>query len=146
MHKVAPAVEQTSGLPVLHIGDAAGAAIRARGLHRVGLLGTAFTMEEPFLKDRLAERFGLEVVVPGEVDRRAIHRIIYEELVIGDIQDASRHQSYAIIDRLLTDGVEGIVLGCTEIGLLVQPEAVAVPVFDTTCLHAQDAVAEALAP
>lgn len=146
MHKVAQAVEQISGLPVLHIGDATGSTILARGLHRVGLLGTAFTMEEPFLKEHLAQRFGLDVVVPGAADRRDVHRIIYEELVIGDIQDASRRRYHAIIERLLTERVEGIIFGCTEIGLLVRPEDVTVPVFDTTPLHAHAAVAAALAP
>lgn len=146
MHKVAAEVARQSSLPVLHIAEATGAAILDRGITRVGLLGTAFTMEEPFMTDHLRQRFGLDVLVPPAPDRRDVHRIIYEELVIGRIQETSRRRYQEVIERLLARGAEGIVLGCTEIGLLVRPQDVPVPVFDTTPLHARAAVAAALAP
>lgn len=143
MHKVADEVARQSGLFVLHIADATGNAIRERDITRVGLLGTAFTMEEPFMTGHLRQRFGLDVLVPPAPDRRDVHRIIYEELVIGRIEEASRRRYQVIIEGLLARGAEGIILGCTEIGLLVRPQDVPVPVFDTTPLHALAAVAEA---
>lgn len=144
MHKLAPVVEEASGIPVLHIADATGRAIDAQKLSRVALLGTSFTMEEPFLKERLERRYGLQVLVPDPDGRRDVDRIIYDELVIGSIRDESRARYLRIIDGLLKDGAEGVILGCTEIGLLIKPEHVVAPVFDTTVLHALAAVDEAL--
>lgn len=145
MHRMADTVEQAAGLPLLHIADPTGAAIRAAGLHRVALLGTAFTMEQAFYRGRLAERFGLDVLIPEPDDRAAVHRIIYDELVQGRVEPASRARYSAVIARLVAQGAQAVILGCTEIMLLVQPEDSAVPLFDTTTLHAQAAVAWALA-
>jgi aspartate racemase len=144
MHKVAEAVERGSGLEVLHIGDATGEAVRAAGIHRVALLGTAFTMEDTFLRDRLAARYGLVVRIPDARSRADIHRIIYQELVVGTIRDASRDRYLAIIRDLARQGAEGVILGCTEVGLLVKPADLNLPVFDTTPLHALAAVNRAL--
>ncbi|WP_456414949.1 aspartate/glutamate racemase family protein [Oceanithermus profundus] len=143
MHKVAEAVGAVSGLEVLHIADATAQALQAAGVRRAGLLGTRFTMEEPFLRDKLAG-WGLEVLVPGPADREAVHRIIYDELVQGKIREESRRVYRRVMARLAERGAEGIVLGCTEIGLLVGPEDAPVPVFDTTRIHAEAAVARAL--
>ncbi len=145
MHKVADAVEDGSALPVLHICDATGAAIRRQGLRKVGLLGTRFVMEEPFYVDRLRDRFSIEVLVPNEDDRAVLHRIIYEELCRGVIEDSSRRASAGIIGRLSDRGAEGIVLGCTELPMLIKQDDVSVPLFDTTSLHAKAAVNRALA-
>lgn len=143
MHKVAEAVAAVSGLEVLHIADATARALREAGVDRAGLLGTRFTMEEPFMRERL-EGWGLEVLVPPEEDREAVHRIIYEELVQGVVREASREVYRGVMARLAERGAGGIVLGCTEIGLLVGPEDAPVPVFDTTRIHAEAAVARAL--
>ena len=143
MHKVAEAVAAVSGLEVLHIADATARALREAGVGRAGLLGTRFTMEEPFMRERL-EGWGLEVLVPPEEDREAVHRIIYEELVQGVVREASREVYRGVMARLAERGAGGIVLGCTEIGLLVGPEDAPVPVFDTTRIHAEAAVARAL--
>jgi aspartate racemase len=145
MHKVADVVAEKSGLPLLHIVDATGNAIRERGLHRVGLLGTRFVMEEAFYKERLRERFGIEVLVPEEDGVAAIDRIIYDELCRGMMKASSRRACADVIARLVGRGAEGVVLGCTELPLLVQSGDVAVPVFDTTRLHAEAAVNLALA-
>ncbi|WP_457627969.1 aspartate/glutamate racemase family protein [Oceanithermus sp.] len=144
MHLMADEVAETTGLEVLHIADATAAAVRAAGARRVGLLGTRFTMEQPFMRERL-ERHGLEVLVPDEADREAVHRIIYDELVQGVIRDESRQVYRQVMARLAERGAEGIILGCTEIGLLVGPEDAPVPVFDTTEIHARAAVERALA-
>jgi aspartate racemase len=143
MHLVADAVEAASGLPVLHIADATAGAIEAAGLTRVGLLGTRYTMEQPFLRERL-ERRGLEVIVPDEPQRDTVHRVIYEELCRGRIEDASREQYRAIIASLVERGAQGVILGCTEIGLLVAPDDASVPLFDTAALHARAAALAAL--
>lgn len=145
MHKLAPAVEAGVAVPLLHIADPTAEKAKAAGVRTVGLLGTAFTMEEDFYKGRLAERHGLAVVVPGEEDRATVHRVIYEELVAGQIVPASREAYRAIIARMVAAGAEAIILGCTEIMLLIGPEDSPVPVFDTTALHAEAAVAAALA-
>ncbi|MBY4599392.1 aspartate/glutamate racemase family protein [bacterium BD-1] len=145
MHKVAADIEALSGLPLLHIADPTAGAIRAAGLSRIGLLGTRFTMEGEFYRRRLEEKHGLEVLVPDEADRELVHRVIYDELCRGRIEDASRAAYLAVIDRLAARGAEGIVLGCTEIGLLVSPTDTTLPLFDTTALHARGAVAWALA-
>jgi aspartate racemase len=140
MHKVAEAIEQAQPRPLLHIADAAGAAVAAAGHVRVGLLGTAFTMEQPFYRERLATRFGLEVLVPDAADRDDLHRIIYDELVRGVVRDESRALYRAVIAALVAHGAEAIVLGCTEIMLLVGSDDSPVPLFDTTALHAAAAV------
>lgn len=145
MHRVAPAIEAACPVPLLHIADQAAERAKAAGLRRVGLLGTAFTMEQAFYRDRLVERHGLEVLVPDAAGRAAVHRIIYEELVAGRIEAASRRLYREIIGRLVTLGAEAIVLGCTEIGLLVQAEDSPVPLLDTTALHVAAALELALA-
>jgi aspartate racemase len=144
MHRMADEVEAATGLPLLHIADPTALRIKAHGLRRVGLLGTAFTMEQAFYKGRLTERHGLEVLVPNETDRATVHRIIYEELVQGRIEPASRAAYRQVIARLVQDDAEAVILGCTEIMLLVRPEDSAVPLFDTTTIHAEAAVDLAL--
>ena len=146
MHRVAPAVQAAVGIPLLHIADPTAERIRAAGFRRVGLLGTAFTMEHDFYKGRLADDHGLDVIVPDDADRATVHRIIYEELVAGKVLSPSRDAYRAVIARLVEKGAEAVILGCTEIMLLVQPEDSAVPLFDTTALHAEAAVAFALTP
>jgi aspartate racemase len=145
MHRMADAVQSAVGVPLLHIADATAEAVKTANITRVGLLGTAFTMEQDFYKGRLARQHGLDVIVPGAADRSTIHRIIYEELVAGQVLPASRDAYRAIIARLVDDGAEAIILGCTEIMLLVRPEDSAVPLFDTTALHANAAISMALA-
>ena len=145
MHKVAETVESSAGLPLLHIADTTGDAIRAAGLGRIGLLGTRFTMEEAFYRERLRERHGIDVITPEEADRARVHAIIYEELCLGRLLDTSRAELLAIVDRLAAQGAQGVVLGCTELPLLVQPAQCALPLFDTTELHARAAVEFALA-
>ena len=145
MHRLADEITAASGLPLLHIADPLGAAIVAAGHKRVGLLGTAFTMEQPFLRERLAARFGLTVLVPPADDRGAVHRIIFDELVRGLIVEESRKTYCGVMARLIDQGAEAIILGCTEIMLLVGAEDCAVPLFDTTTLHARAAVERALA-
>jgi aspartate racemase len=145
MHLMADAVQAAIGIPLLHIADPVGSAIAARGLTRVGLLGTGFTMEQPFLRDRLAQRHGLEVIVPDEADRQDVHRIIYDELVRGIVTQESRATYRAIMARLTEASAQAIILGCTEIMLLVREEDASVPLFDTTALHALAAVDMALA-
>ncbi|MGO4221497.1 aspartate/glutamate racemase family protein [Lysobacter sp. TAF61] len=144
MHKVADAVQAASGLPLLHIADATASEIRARGLHRIGLLGTRFTMEEDFYRLRL-ENHGLEVLVPEADDRGIVHRVIYDELCLGQIREESRDQYRRIIAGLVARGAQGVILGCTEIGLLVGADDARVPLFDTAALHARHAALAALA-
>jgi aspartate racemase len=145
MHRMAAEVQAAIGIPLLHIADPTAERVRAAGLRRVGLLGTAFTMEQDFYKGRLVEQHGLEVLVPGAEDRALVHRVIYEELVQGRAEPASRDAYRAVIARLVERGAEAVILGCTEIMLLVRPEDSAVPLFDTTALHAEAAVARAIA-
>jgi aspartate racemase len=145
MHKVTDDVEEKVGLPLLHIVDVTGDAIRERGLHRIGLLGTRFVMTEPFYQERLRNHFAVEVLVPGEDDIDTIHQIIYNELCDGKIKASSRRVCADIMSRLVDEGAEGIVLGCTELPLLVQPSDIHAPIFDTTRLHAEAAVNLALA-
>src|SRR3954451_5407335 len=144
MHKVAGALTAVLGVPLLHIGDVTADAARAAGVSRVGLLGTAFTMEQPFLSDRLAGK-GLHVLVPDPVDRAQVHRIIYEELCLGVVREESREAVRAVIERLVAEGADGIVLGCTELELLLADDDAGVPLFQTTRLHVEAAVAAALA-
>ena len=145
MHKVAPDIEAAIDIPVLHIADATARVLVDAGIQRVGLLGTGFTMEEAFYKGRLAERFGLEVIVPEAAERARVHRVIYEELCLGRIEPASRADYLAIIEALAARGAQGVILGCTEIGLLVSQADTDVPLFDTTAIHARTAVDWALA-
>ena len=135
MHLMADEVAASIGVPLLHVVDPTAEKIVAAGHRKIGLLGTAFTMEKAFYRDRLAAA-GLDVIVPGDDDRRDVHRVIYEELIAGKIEPASRAAYRAIIARLVADGAEAIVLGCTEIMLLVDQSDSAVPLFDTTTLHA----------
>lgn len=144
MHRMAQAIETAVKIPLLHIADPTGAAITATGIKRVGLLGTAFTMEQPFYRARLETGFGLDVLVPNEADRALVHGIIYQELVKGIVRDESRETYRAVIARLIAEGAEAIILGCTEIMLLVEAGDSNVPVFDTTTLHAEAALAQAL--
>ncbi|MEU0659290.1 aspartate/glutamate racemase family protein [Streptomyces lavendulocolor] len=144
MHKVAGQVQDAVPVPLLHLGDATADAVRAAGLRTVGLLGTAFTMEQDFYRDRLAGH-GLTVLVPEAEGRAEVHRIIYEELCLGIVDDGSRAVYQRVIDQLVADGAEGVVLGCTEIELLIGQEDSPVPVFPTTRLHAEAAVTAALA-
>ncbi len=143
MHKVADEVEAAIDIPLLHIGDTTAAAVKDAGVRRVGLLGTGFTMAEPFYADRLRSH-GLDVVVPSADDQATVHRIIYDELCLGVIRDESREAYRQVIRRLVEAGVEGVIYGCTEIELLVGPEDSAVPVFPTTRLHVEAAVDRAL--
>ncbi len=143
MHRVAPRIEAAVSIPFLHIADAAGAAAVAAGTLTVGLLGTAFTMEQDFLTSRLAAQ-GLNVLVPDAHERQAVHRIIYDELCVGVIRDESRQVYQRVIESLAARGAQAIILGCTEISLLVKPEHSDLPLLDTTELHAQAAVAFAL--
>jgi len=144
MHKLADRIEIASNLPLLHIADPTAQAIKAQGLTRIGLLGTAFTMEQDFYRGRLEREHGLEVLVPEADDRAEVHRAIYEELVAGKVVESSREAYRAVIARLVECGAQGIILGCTEIMLLVSEEDSAVPLFDTTTLHALAAVSAAL--
>ncbi len=144
MHKLADAVQAQIAIPLLHIADATAEIIQAHGLRTVGLLGTRFTMEEDFYRGRLVSRHGLHVLVPEAADRAVVHRVIYEELVVGAIKPPSRAEFRRIIQALAGQGAEGIILGCTEIGLLVKEEDSPVPLFDTTRLHALAAVDFAL--
>jgi aspartate racemase len=145
MHKVAPEIEAAIDIPLLHIADATAHQLRADGVKRVGLLGTRFTMEQDFYKGRLQEHFGLTVLVPDEVGRGRVHRIIYDELCLGQIRESSGAEYLAIIEGLAADGAEAVILGCTEIALLVGDARAAVPLYDTTAIHAEAAVALALA-
>ncbi len=145
MHKVAPRMEAAVPIPLLHIADATAAAITAAGHRTVGLLGTRFTMEQDFYRQRLEEKHGLQVLVPETEDRGVVHDIIYDELCRGVIRDTSRDAYRRIMDELVDRGAGAIILGCTEIGLLVGPQDARVPLFDTTTLHANAAVEAALA-
>lgn len=144
MHRMAEDLQAAIGLPLLHIADPTAKRIKAAGLRRVGLLGTAFTMEQEFYKGRLAERHGLEVLVPDDRDRALVHRVIYDELVRGVVEPSSRAAYREIIGRLVAGGAQAVILGCTEIMLLVRPEDSPVPLFDTTTIHAEAAVELAL--
>jgi len=144
MHKTADEVEKQIEIPLLHIADATAQTIQAQGVGKVGLLGTRFTMEDDFYKGRLSDRHGLDVVVPAEDERQAVHRIIYDELCLGEVRQASKERYMEIMESLVRRGAQGIILGCTEIGLLVGAEDCSVPVFDTTKIHAEAAVEYAL--
>jgi len=140
MHKLADDIESSINIPLIHIADATGDEIRKSGLSRVALLGTKFTMEEDFYKTRLQQKYGVEVVIPGQRERQAIHDIIYDELCLGVIRQSSAEIVTAAIRGLIAGGAEGVILGCTELPLLITQESIEVPVFDTTAIHAQAAV------
>ena len=144
MHKVAAVIETAVTIPLLHIADATAEAIQLAGLKKVALLGTRFTMEQDFYKKRLTESYGLEVLVPDEESRALVHQVIYQELCLGLVKPDSRLQYQQIMADLVVQGAEAIILGCTEIALLVSAEDCAVPLFDTTFLHAQKAADYAL--
>ena len=144
MHKMAPEIETATGLNVLHIADVTGAAISKNQIQKVGLLGTRFTMEGDFYKKRLKDNYDIEVIIPEDADRQIIHDIIYNELCLGIIKDDSRQKYIDIINKLCANGAEGIILGCTEIPLLIKQSDVLIPVYDTTKIHAESAVDFAL--
>lgn len=143
MHKVAPQVEAAINIPLLHLADATAARIKRTGIQTVGLLGTKFTMEQDFYRGRL-EAQGLTVLVPDVADREIVHRVIYDELCLGTVREESRAEYLRIMDQLHAAGAEGVIEGCTEIVMLVQQQHTQIPLFDTTAIHAQEAVAEAL--
>lgn len=140
MHKVAGAIESRCDLPFLHIADATGREIVSKGMNRVALLGTRYTMEQDFYLGRLTKSFSINTVVPEAEQREVINRIIFDELCMGIFTDASRHYYLDVIQQLATQGAQGIIFGCTEIGLLIPEQQSALPVFDTTKIHASDAV------
>lgn len=144
MHLMAEEVQEALDIPLLHIADATARAVKSAGLSKVGLLGTRFTMEKDFYRGRLEKEHGLRVLIPDEGGRDLVHRVIYQELVQGKIREQSREGYQAVIQKLLEEGAQGIILGCTEIGLLIKPEDVPLPVFDTMEIHALAAVDAAL--
>ena len=144
MHKVAPQIEAAMDIPLLHIADATANRIKAEGIQNIGLLGTRFTMEQDFYAGRLKEKHGLRVILPSKEDREIVHRVIYEELVLGVVRDESRREYLRIMDALRAQGAEGVIEGCTEIVMLVQQAHTDIPLFDTTSIHAQAAVEMAL--
>jgi len=144
MHKVAPAITATVSIPLLHIADATGRAIAASGLRTVGLIGTRYTMEEDFYRGWLENNYGLDIAIPLPDDRTLINDVIFNELCLGVRKDDSKAQYLRIVDDLAAQGAEGVILGCTEIGMLLEAHDCPVPVFDTTTLHAQAAVSAAL--
>jgi len=144
MHKIADQIIENIQIPFLHIADATAEKIQAAGIKKIGLLGTRFTMEHNFYKGRLIKNFGLEVLVPIEADRTIIHHVIYQELVLGTILEHSREEYKRIINALIQQGAEGIILGCTEIELLIQQSDSSVPLFPTSAIHAIAAVEKAL--
>jgi len=145
MHKVAPEIEKGLGIPILHIADATAAAIVEKGIKTIGLLGTKFTMEQDFYRGRLEEKYGLKVLIPDKTDRERVHHVIYDELCLGKVRDGSRKAFLDILKTLKARGAEGVILGCTEIALLIQQDQTDVPLFDTTEIHALKSVDMALA-
>ena len=145
MHKVAPQIEAGINIPLIHIADATAEQLRKDGVERVGLLGTRFTMEQEFYRDRLTQRFGIEVLIPEQPERELVHRVIYDELCLGKIEDNSRSEYLSVMAKLVERGAQAIILGCTEIALLVQQQHTAVHLYDTTHLHCAAAVRTATA-
>lgn len=143
MHKVAPEIEAAIDIPLLHIADATASVLVSEGIKSIGLLGTAFTMEQEFYKGRLMNNYGLEVLIPNDQDREIVHNIIYQELCLGKIESNSKAEYLRIIDTLAAQGAEAIILGCTEIGMLVNQEDTGVRLLDTTVIHAEQAVKHA---
>lgn len=146
MHRVASSIEAAVAIPLFHIADPTATEIKRAGHSTVGLLGTRFTMEQAFYRDRLSERHGLQVIVPDSKDRETVHRIIYDELCLGVVKPESRGEYRRIMESLASQGAEAIILGCTEISLLVGQQDAAVPLFDTTTIHARMAAEKALFP
>jgi aspartate racemase len=144
MHRVADAIAQAVSIPMLHIADATAEAVKARGIRTVGLLATRFTMEQDFYTGRLTREHGIEVIVPDEEERQTVHAVIYNELCLGEVKASSRQAYRRIMSRLVERGAEAVILGCTEITMLVGQEDASVPLFDTTRIHADKAVAMAL--
>ncbi|MCP4297916.1 MAG: aspartate/glutamate racemase family protein [Proteobacteria bacterium] len=144
MHKVAPQIESRLNIPILHLADATASILVGQGIKKVGLLGTAFTMEEGFYKDRFTENYNMEVITPHKEDRKIVHQTIYQELCKGEIRDQSKKEYLRIIKSLAQKGAEGVILGCTEIGLLVNQKDTNVPLFDTTAIHVDRAIDYAL--
>lgn len=144
MHKVAPEIESAINIPLLHIADTTGQQLVQNGIKSVGLLGTQFTMEQDFYKKRLTDKFGIEVLVPQDRERKQVHEIIYNELCRGEINQSSKETYLDIIDNLKQAGADAIILGCTEIAMLVKPEDTSVPLYDTAAIHASAAVDMAL--
>ncbi|WP_163099243.1 aspartate/glutamate racemase family protein [Peribacillus alkalitolerans] len=144
MHISADEIQTKIGIPLLHIADATAEEIQKDEIKAIGLLGTNFTMEKDFYKGRLEDRYDLEIIIPNVEEREIVHNIIYNELVLGEVKESSKEKYLEIISRLVESGAEGIILGCTEIGLLIKPEDVKVPLYDTTAIHAAKAVEAAL--
>ena len=145
MHKVAPEIETGINIPLIHIADATAEQLRKDGVERVGLLGTRFTMEQDFYRDRLTQRFGIEVLIPEQPERELVHRVIYDELCQGNIEVSSRREYLSIMAKLAERGAQAIILGCTEIALLVQQQHTAIHLYDTLQLHCAAAVRKATA-
>ncbi len=144
MHKVAPQIQENIDIPIVHIADATAKVLQKDKIKKVGLLGTAFTMQEDFCKNRISENFGIEVLVPDEEDIKIIHKIIYEELCLGLVKEDSKNEYLKIIEKLVANGAEGIILGCTEICMLISSNDTDVKLYDTTKIHALEAVNLAL--
>lgn len=144
MHKVAPQIEKSIDIPLLHIADATAQHLVQEGIKTVGLLGTAFTMEQNFYRGRLREKYDLDVQVPNREDRQLVHDAIYQELCLGSVQASTRTEFLRIIDMFAQQGAEGVILGCTEIGMLVSQQDTKVRLFDTTAIHAAKAVEYAI--
>ena len=144
MHKMADDVAANINIPLLHIADVTAGEVISFGFRKLGLLGTAFTMEEDFYKGRLKEKYGLDVIIPNEAARQVVHKVIFKELCLGKIKDSSREQLKMIMKSLVDNGAQGIILGCTELPLLIKQEDYPVPLFDTTAIHAKAAVDYAL--
>ncbi len=144
MHKVADDIQANVKIPLLHIADATAQLVKDSGIQKIGLLGTRFTMEEEFYKGRLSQKYGLNVCIPNAQEREIVHRVIYDELVVGKIQQHSKEKYINIIEQMVNQGAEGVILGCTEIGLLIHKQDSQVPLFDTTRIHAEAAVEYAL--
>jgi aspartate racemase len=144
MHKVADDIQAHISIPLLHIADATAQQVKATGIQKIGLLGTRYTMEEDFYISRLVKQYGLEVIIPDAPEREIVHRVIFDELVVGTIRQTSKDQYLKIIAHLVDQGAQGIILGCTEIGMLIHPEDCRVPLFDTTRIHAEAAAEFAL--
>jgi aspartate racemase len=140
MHKVAPQIQEAIKIPILHIADATAEVLVKNGIKTVGLLGTAFTMEQEFYKGRLQENYGIKVIVPGETDRKIVHAVIYNELCVGKILQTSKIEYLRIIAELAKNGAEAVILGCTEISMLVSQSDTTVTLYDTTQIHASKAV------
>ena len=144
MHKAADEIQTNVKIPLLHIADATAQQVKDSGIQTIGLLGTRFTMEEEFYKGRLSQKYGLKVIIPNAQEREIVHRVIYDELVIGEIRQHSKEQYIGIIEQMVNQGAEGVILGCTEIGLLIHKQDSQVPLFDTTRILAEAAVEYAL--